>query len=132
MSFMHDGKEPAKIASLPWVIINFSFALGNILPKAKERAKKPMNRINMDLVSTSVLSLEGHIYALVITDCCTGYRCLYGIRTKDEVWKAVQKWYSDVAELRDMHKMPEEFKTIIAPHMSNGRMDNQYRLSILS
>ena len=30
---------------------------------------------------------------------------MYGIRTKDEVLKAVQKWYSDVAELRDMHKI---------------------------
>ena len=77
----------------------------NNLPKAKERARKPMNRINMDLVSSSVVSIEGHKYALVITDCCTGYRWLYGIRTKDETLKAVQKWYSDVAELRDMHKI---------------------------
>ena len=59
----------------------------------------------MDLVSSSVVSIEGHKYALVITDCCTGYRWLYGIRTKDETLKAVQKWYSDVAELRDMHKI---------------------------
>ena len=48
----------------------------NNLPKAKERARKPMNRINMDLVSSSVVSIEGHKYALVITDCCTGYRWL--------------------------------------------------------
>ncbi len=57
----------------------------NNLPKAKERAKKPMNRINMDLVSSSVFSLEGHDYALVITDCCTGYQGLS--RPKTRCWK---------------------------------------------
>jgi hypothetical protein len=75
----------------------------NNLPNEKLRAKKPMNRINMDLVSSSVLSLEGHKYALVITDCCTGYRWLYGLKTKDEMLKVVQKWYSDIAELREKH-----------------------------
>ena len=78
-------------------------SLQNNLPKAKERARKLMNRINMDLVSSSVISIEGYKYALVITDCCTGYRWLYGLKTKDEVLKVVQKWYSDVAKLRDKH-----------------------------
>jgi len=49
--------------------------------------------------------MEGYKYALVITDCCTGYRWLYGLKTKDEVLMAVKKWYSDIAELRDMHKI---------------------------
>ena len=64
-----------------------------------------MNRIYMDLMSSSVVSLEGYKYALVITDCCSGYRWLYGLRTKDEVLMAVKKWYSDIAELRDLHKI---------------------------
>ena len=49
--------------------------------------------------------MEGYKYALVITDCCTGYRWLYGLKTKDEDLMAVKKWYSDIAELRDMHKI---------------------------
>ena len=77
----------------------------NNLPNEKQRAKKPLNRINMDLVSSSVHSLEGYKYALVITDCCTGYRWLYGLKTKDEMLKVVQKWYSDIAELREKHKI---------------------------
>ena len=77
----------------------------NNLPPRKERARKPMNRIYMDLVTSSVVSMEGYKYALVITDCCTGYRWLYGLRTKDEVLMAVKKWHSDIAELRDMHKI---------------------------
>jgi hypothetical protein len=75
----------------------------NNLPKEKVRAKKPLNRVNMDLVSSSVFSLEGHKYALVITDYCTGYRWLYGLKTKYEMLKVVQKWYSDIAELREKH-----------------------------
>ena len=51
------------------------------------------------------MSMEGYKYALVITDCCTGYRWLYGLKTKDEVLMAVKKWYSDIAELRNMHKI---------------------------
>jgi hypothetical protein len=64
-----------------------------------------MNRIYMDIVGSSVVSMEGYKYALVIADCCTGYRWLYGLKTKDEVLRAVKKWYSDIAELRDMHKI---------------------------
>ena len=64
-----------------------------------------MNRIYMDLVSSSVVSMEGYKYALVIADCCTGYRWLYGLKTKDEVLMAVRKWYSDIGTLRYMHKM---------------------------
>jgi hypothetical protein len=73
------------------------------LPKEKLRAEKPMKRVNMDLVSSSVLSIEGHKYALGITDCCTGYRWLYGLKTKDDTLKVVQKWYSDIADLREKH-----------------------------
>ncbi len=43
-------------------------------------------------------------YALIITDDCTGYRWLYGLKTKD-ILKAVKKWYSDIAELREMHTL---------------------------
>ncbi len=69
-----------------------------------------MNRIYMDIVSSSVVSMEGYKiyyykYALVIADCCTGYRWLYGLKTKDELLMAVKKWYSDIAELRNMHKI---------------------------
>lgn len=50
--------------------------------------------ISMDLASSSVVSLEGYKYALVIIDCCTGYRWLYGLKTKDKTLKDVQKWYT--------------------------------------
>ncbi len=77
---------------------------------------------------------------------------MYGLKTKDEVLKVVQKWYSDIAELREKHTIfvvmrdnsgenksqkicdffeSKESKTIIALLSINGRMDNQNHLSIL-
>ena len=61
----------------------------NNLPPRKERARKPMNRIYMDLVSSSVVSMEGYKYAPVITYC--GYRWLYGLKTEDEVLMIVKE-----------------------------------------
>jgi hypothetical protein len=77
----------------------------NDLPPRKERARKPINIIYMDIVSSSVVSMKGYKYALVIADCCIGYRWLYGLKTQDEVLMAFKKWYTDIAELRDMHKI---------------------------
>ena len=46
-----------------------------------------------------------HNYALIITDDCTGYRWLYGLKTKYDILKAVNKWYSDIAELCETHTL---------------------------
>ncbi len=55
----------------------------------------------MDIFSSSVTSIEGHSYALIITDDCTGQLALW-FEDKDVV-KAVKKWYIDIAELRETH-----------------------------
>ncbi len=59
----------------------------------------------MDIFSSSLTLIEGRNYALIITDDCTGYRQLYGLKTKDDILKAVKKWYSDIAELRETHTL---------------------------
>ena len=71
--------------------------------KRKERSDKPMARLQMDVFSSSVISIEGHKFALIITDDCTGYRWLYGLKTKDDILKAVKKRYSDIAELNQQN-----------------------------
>ena len=77
----------------------------NNKPGRKERSDKPLSRVYMDIFSSSVTSIEGHNYALVITDDCTGYRWLYGLKTKDDILRAVKKWYSDIAVLRETHTL---------------------------
>ncbi len=42
---------------------------------------------------------------LVLSDGCTGYQWLYCLKTKDEVLQVMKKWYSDIAELLDKHKL---------------------------
>jgi hypothetical protein len=71
----------------------------------KERSGKPLAKVYMDTFSSSVTLIEGHNYALIITDDCTGYRWLYGLKTKDNILKAVKKWYSYIAVLRETHTL---------------------------
>ncbi len=35
----------------------------------------------------------------------TGYRWIYGIKTKDETIKIVKQWYSNIADLRARQKL---------------------------
>ncbi len=75
------------------------------LPKLKDRAKEPLHQVNMDIFSSSVQSIEGHNYAVVLVDCNTRYGCLSGMKLKSDMLKVVKKWYSDIADLRQKHKL---------------------------
>jgi hypothetical protein len=59
----------------------------NNKPGRKERSDKPLAKVYMDILSSLVTSIEGHIYALLITDDCTGYMWLYVLKTKDDILK---------------------------------------------
>jgi hypothetical protein len=59
----------------------------------------------MDSFSSSVKSIEGYYHAVVCVDKQTGYRWLYGIKTKDKIILVVKRWYSDIADLRAKHKL---------------------------
>ena len=48
--------------------------------------------------SSSVKSIEGYFHAVVIVDNHSGYRWIYGMKTKDEMLKVVKQWYSDIAD----------------------------------
>ena len=64
-------------------------------PKTKDHAKRPLERVYVDLVSASVKSIEGYEYALIITDDATMYRWVYGLKTKDDANAAMRTWVSD-------------------------------------
>ena len=74
-------------------------------PKAKCQIFKPLYQVHTDSFSSSVKSIEGYNHAIVFVDSATGYRWLYGLRTKDDAIKALRKWYSDIADLRTKHKL---------------------------
>lgn len=74
-------------------------------PKSKEHAKRPLERVYMDIMTSSVTSLEGYDYALVITDDASMYRWVYGLKTKDEANAMVRRWIADIADIRDRHRL---------------------------
>jgi hypothetical protein len=72
-------------------------------PKARQVKAKPLHQINVDSFSSSVASIEGYNHAVVFLDKCTGYRWIYGMKTKDQMINVVKRWYSDIADLRATH-----------------------------
>jgi hypothetical protein len=74
-------------------------------PELRTRADKPLRQVNIDSFSSSVISIEGYSHAVVIVDCHSGYRWLYGIKTKDDMLKVIKKWYSNIADIRQKHDL---------------------------
>jgi len=74
-------------------------------PGEKIRADRPLKQVNIDSFSSSVVSIEGYFHAVVIVDCHTGYRWLYGMKTRDEMLQVVKRWYGDIADLRQKHTL---------------------------
>ncbi len=61
-----------------------------------------------DTFSSSVKSIEGYIHVIVFVDVATGYRWIYGMKTKDDglvVIKVLRTLHSDIADLRTKHKL---------------------------
>ena len=73
------------------------------MPKLKERATKPLARVNFDLFSSSETSIEGYNHAAIFADCNSGFKWLYVMKTKDELHQVVKTWYSDIADIRQNH-----------------------------
>ncbi len=96
----------------------------------------------MDSFSSSVKSIDGYFHSLVFVDAATGYRWIYGLKTKDEALNVVKRWYADIVDLRAKHKLvilmrdnAGEYKSeeiVISVHQrSNSRMDQQKQQSTL-
>ena len=43
--------------------------------------------------------------AVVFVDKCTGYRWIYGMKTKDQMINVVRRWYNNIADLRTKHRL---------------------------
>jgi hypothetical protein len=79
------------------------------LPKLKDGAIEPLYQVKMDSFSSSVTSIEGYNYAVVFADCNSGYRWVYGMNLKSDMFKVVKKWFkkwfSDIPDLRQKYKL---------------------------
>ena len=68
-------------------------------PDLIEPANQPLTRVNMELYSSSVTSIEGYNYALLFTDSFSEYRWQYGLKTKDEVLQTSKRWFAEIADI---------------------------------
>jgi hypothetical protein len=80
---------------------------GNIgrLQNAKKVMSEPLYQTHMDSCSSSVESIEGCLHALVFVHAATGYRWIYGLKTKGEALNAVKSWYTNFLDFRAKHKL---------------------------
>jgi hypothetical protein len=74
-------------------------------PTLRSRVDRPLKQVNIDSLSSSVESIEGYSHAVVIVDCNSGYRWLYGMKTKDDMLKVIKKWYSDISDILEKHDL---------------------------
>ncbi len=55
------------------------------VPGPIKRAETPLQRVNFDIVSSSVTSIEGYDHAPDFSDDCSKLLWVYGLKTKDEM-----------------------------------------------
>jgi hypothetical protein len=72
-------------------------------PKSRQVKVKLLHQINVD--SSSIPPLRDITMLWYFIDKCTGYRRIYGTKTKDQMINVVKRWYSDIADLRTKHKL---------------------------
>ena len=71
--------------------------------KDKEQDPQPMALVHMDVYSSSVTSIEGCNYALIITYSCSEYRWQYGMKPRDEVLAMSKRWVAETADIQKDH-----------------------------
>jgi hypothetical protein len=94
-------------------------------PTLRSRADRPLKHVNIDSFSSSVVSIEGYSHAVVIVDCHSGYRWLYGMKTKDDMLKVIKKWYrySDIADIREKHDLVVVMRDNARENKSQEKME---------
>ncbi len=78
-----------------------------------KRAEKPLAKVNFDLISSSVTSIEGYNYFAVLTDDCSEYRWAYALKTKDELIDAVKQWYAEIADIWEKYQLLVVMKDLL-------------------
>jgi hypothetical protein len=104
------------------------------IPGEIQRATKPLQRVNFDLIVSSITSLEGYYYAALFVDDCTGFKWLYGLKTKDEAVDAAKRWMAEIADLRAIYPLRvimrdnagENKSKAIADYFTSMMVENRY------
>ena len=75
------------------------------VPEPGKRATRPLGKVNFDLIVSTIPSIEGYYYGALFVDDHTGYKWLYGLKTKDEALDAAKRWMAEIADLREKYPL---------------------------
>ncbi len=77
------------------------------LPTLKDRATESLFQVKMDWFSSSVTSIVDWRVQLCscVCYCYCRYRWVYGMKLKSDMLKVVKKWFSDIAVIKQKHKL---------------------------
>ena len=75
-------------------------AYQEIRPRPPERAQLPLERVYMDIVSSSIISIEAYNYALIIADDASMYLWVYGLKDKSKANDTARKWICYILQFR--------------------------------
>ena len=92
-------------------------------PGEKIRADSPLKQVNIYSFASSVVSIEGYFHAVVTVDWHTGYRWLYGMKTRDEMKQVVKLGYGYIADLRHKHILVVVMRDNAGGNKSNEIME---------
>ncbi len=73
------------------------------VPGLAKRATRPLTKVNFDLIVSTISLIEGYLYGALFVDDHTGYKWLYGLKTKDEALNTAKIWIAEIADLRKIH-----------------------------
>ncbi len=59
---------------------------------ASKRAIRPLAKVNFDLIFSIIPSIEGYLYSALFVDNHTGYKWVYGLKTRDEALNTAKEW----------------------------------------
>ena len=74
-------------------------------PGPIKRATKPFEKVTFDLIISAVTSIEGYNAAALYVDDASGFKWLYGLKTKDEALGAAHRWIAETTQLREKHSL---------------------------
>ena len=68
-------------------------------PEFPPRTTSPWNK-SIGLVTATTRSLEGYHNALLLVDKATRFRLVYGLKTTDETFNVIRRWWADISRIR--------------------------------
>jgi hypothetical protein len=92
--------------------------------RINQAGRTPLAKMKIDLISSSITSIERHNFGALFTDDCTEHRRTNGLKTKDELINVVKQWYAEIADLREKYQLRVDMRDFAGENMSQEIQQN--------